>query len=235
MEQTVNITIRVLIVAAVVAAINVGAWMSRLTPGNVVLPARDIRQIPLQLGQWSGESAELNEYQFQALGATRDKNGDQIVVDRIYRNPKGEVVWFNSAVFSDYGVGLFHEPKNCFRSGGYHLVADEKSVQLEVPGGTIEARLGTWENSGAFTQVLYWYELGKNDKGEINVVHDRSELGSARWALKGKQEWPSLIKFLLVTSGNNAEAETRVKNVAEQVIAWFQSDVPQPATDAVEP
>jgi hypothetical protein len=225
----VSTTIRVVIVITVVAAINIGAWMARLSPGNVVPPARDIRQIPQQLGEWRGENVEIDEYAFRALGAARDDKGEQLLVNRAYRNSQGEIVSFHSDVFFDYGVGIFHEPKNCFRANGYHLVGDERPVQLEVPGGTIEARIGLWERNGEFTQVLYWYQLGDN------IVHDRGDLGSARWALRGKTEWPSLVKFLLLTRGNNAEAEARVKNVAEQAIAWFQSSLPESTTAQPKP
>jgi EpsI family protein len=222
LEQALNTTIRLLVVVALVAAINVGAWFSRLSPGNVVPPARDVRAIPLQFPQWKGENIEMADYQYQALGAAKDSEGELMVVNRNYRNLHNEQVTFHADVFFDYGVGMFHEPKNCFRSQGYHLVGDEKPVQLEVPGGSIEARVGVWEHNGEYSQVLYWYQLGEY------VIHNRSELGSARWALRGKTEWPSLVKFLLVTSGNTPEAEARVKNIAEEAIAWFQSDVSPP-------
>jgi hypothetical protein len=100
-------------------------------------------------------------------------------------------------------------------------------VDLVVQGGTIEARIGTWGHYGELTRRISGYFLGENEKGEPVAVHDRTELDNARRALKDKTKLAPLVKFLLTTSGDGADAEARVKDVAQCAVSWFESESPQ--------
>jgi EpsI family protein len=211
------------VVAAVLAAVmccGTHAVRQGLKPPSVAFPDRDFQQLPLQFtqfGAWQGESHQLDPNIFLATEA-------KIVVDRVYRNEDKQTVALHVALFADPDRGVFHSPINCYRSAGWEKL---KETKLPIPTGAdrnLEANLTSWEkDNGRHIFVAYWFELGEQ------VLYDRLDLPGVRFAMRGKQVWPAMIKVLMETpaTDDQKQDEERLQQLGANVYAWIhQADHP---------
>ncbi|MFZ5831772.1 MAG: exosortase C-terminal domain/associated protein EpsI [Planctomycetota bacterium] len=178
-----------------------------LTPGEVILPARDFRQLPMQLGEWAGEARELDpEIKKRLAGATW-------LVDRNYRHPRFGKVGLHLAFFRDPAEGTLHSPMNCYSCAGWELNQESIVPIATADGREIPAKVSLWEKDRVQIQVLFWFELGDD------ILYDRSDLGRAWFRLAGQTQWPPLIKVLLETDASPAGPEADVRRLQEFVTA----------------
>jgi len=160
-----------------------------------------------------------------------DTLGAETIIDRSYRNAAGYQISLHTAFFSEYANDLPHPPQVCYKYSGHKLVK-ERTVELKRPDDvTLPARMLIHQLNGNNTYSLYWYQLGQT------VLTKPTSLRAARRLFRGSQSWPPLVKVLLVlqTGADNAkQAEARLKDLAERVVAWRygpaeQSAAPEPA------
>jgi EpsI family protein len=208
-------TVRLLIVAALVAMIHVGslAMQQWLKPPNVKLPDWDLRDLPLTFGSWKGEKIDLESQDPRMLAVI----GARLVVDREYRNvATGQRVTVHTAMFDEYDVGMFHGPMNCYRSNAWQR-DEEKRMDLQVPGGaTVPISVSTWQRQADRVMVGFWYQLG----GE--TILSRLDLGTVGLKLRGRESWPPLIKVLMQTSATESDTEEEgMRELAEYVYRWM--------------
>lgn len=208
-------TVRLLIVAAFVVAMQAAAGVMRqgLKPAHVELPGWELEDMPLRLGPWRGEDIRLESQDPRIVA----KIGAEQLQDRAYRNPDGQSISLHTALFTEYDVGVFHSPMNCYRASGWQL-ADETSLRLQGSNGLdVSISLSTWQRDAERVLVAYWYQL------QEYVILSRYQLGTVRWKLRGSESWPPLIKVLMQTSctDNPEEDEQRVREFAEHVFSWL--------------
>ena len=207
-----NIGIRIFVAAAIIGVTYLGMYV--IEAGIQVkseMPSWDIRDLPLQLGEWKGKETKLDEQLNLATGA-------QAIVNRTYTNDSGTTVSLHFAAFTDPEVGIWHNPFSCYTSAGW-VVQDKYFEQL--PGVQDEkgkVSFSTWKKGGDRVFVLYWFQLGEHR------LYDRWDLGtSIRWQMRGRKVWPALLKILISTSANRNTAETRsqVIEFADLVYGWI--------------
>jgi len=203
--------VRTAIVALVAVLIYSGTFLigQGLTAPKIVLPDRDIRDLPLGLGRWYGEKATLDENITRALHAERS-------ADRIYRDSAGHVINAHSAVFSDYMLGINHSPLQCYRVNGWNLV-ESSTLTLEINRDRhVPVSLTQWELNQERVYVVYWYQLGED------IILDRVDLGTARWKLRGQVTWPSMTKVLLQTTVTDPQGtKDSLRNLGEHLYRWI--------------
>jgi EpsI family protein len=213
---------RLFLVAVLVALITWGSSMARsgLKPPQVKLPDKDFQKLPLQLAAWQGEDLALDPKVYESVGA-------DIIVNRSYHDEAGHVVKLHVAVFSDPDTGVFHSPPNCYRAHGWTPGAEEKMLLQVGDQKTIEGDASTWDAESAHVALLYWYQLGDH------ILYDRFGLGGVRWALRGQEVWPALIKVLLETptSGDPVEDKERLRDVGERIYRWINDSAAPPAAE----
>ncbi|MBN2474010.1 MAG: exosortase-associated EpsI family protein [Pirellulales bacterium] len=218
-----NTTVRILIVAALALLVHGGAAYLRagLKPAKVALPDRDYHQLPLQIGEWVGGEVDLQAEDPELW----DKIGAHDVVERKYRNPAGQEILLHCAIFTEYDVGAFHLPTNCFRSQGFELVQNERfdvrdsddSSGVQGSGDPQSVSLSVWRREDRAPAIAcYWYELDQY------TILSRFDIGMVRLKLGGQEAWPPLIKVLITTSSLESEqAKEQVRSFARTVHAWM--------------
>src|SRR6185312_12029356 len=100
---------RALLLAGVIALTQVGirTFDSYLSPMRPLPAEQDLASLPLVFDEWRGSDIPLDDAVLENLGAAA-------TVNRYYRNPLGEGIGVNVAVFTDYGTGVPHAPLDCY-------------------------------------------------------------------------------------------------------------------------
>ena len=211
-----NTTLRLWIVVALILAAYGVSFLVKAgaAPPEVQLPGWKFSEMPKELSSpqvtWRGEDAEMDPEVTAAIGADS-------VVDRMYRDEKGNTVSMHTAIFANPAEGALHSPINCYRGAGWEKVT-ETSEEIPVNDERrVPVSITTWERGGERVVVLYWYQIGEH------VLFGRFDLGKVRWAMRGQPVWPAMVKVLLQTSaeGDLDDAKTRILDLAEQIGRWI--------------
>jgi EpsI family protein len=208
-----NISVRVIVAAAVIGIVYLG--MKFVTWGiqvpEVVMPAWNVKDLPAQLGEWTGKDTKLDERLFQATKA-------KLIVEREYTNGSGITVYLHLAVFDDPVEGIWHNPMSCYVSAGWNLVESTRVPLSETDPQSDKIALSIWEKSGEKVAVAHWYQLG-----DIRL-YTRWDMGwNVRWQMRGRKTWPALIKILISTptSVKPEQARAQLVGFAEQIHKWI--------------
>lgn len=221
-----NIWIRVFIAAAIIGLTWLGmSGVAKLTETpRVVLPTWDLHDLPMKLGDWTGEDVKLDERLFQATGATT-------IVERQYHNESGTMVSLHFAVFEKPTEGIWHNPMSCYDSAGW----DPKEVDMvpisEKDPDSDKICLCTWDKSGTRVLVGYWYQLGEHR------LYGRWDLGfSVRWQMRGRETWPALLKVLISTTADTKAEKVKYEllDFGDQVHKWINQPQHQTKEESVK-
>jgi EpsI family protein len=221
-----NTAVRIFVVAVLAAGVYLAAIVvgGAGRPPKVRMPSRDLHELPRQLGSWTGVDQDLDRRTFNAIGA-------KVVVDRLYKDQRGNGVLLHTAVFDDPQEGVYHSPMNCYRSSGWNKL-DEARVPLDPSDPeSILVDTSIWEREGQKILVVYWYELGEH------VLYGRLDLGAVRFAMRNEREWPALVKVMLQTPMDQSEQRPRelALDVGRRVHDFVQGAVKAPATEQAPP
>ena len=149
--------------------------------------------MPLQMGVWHGKEVKLDPKLFVATEAAS-------ALTRSYSDAMDRMVSVFTAIYTNPDAGVYHSPLNCYQSQGWTKLSEDR-VPLTVPGRpTVQVDLSLWDRGGDRVYVLFWYELGEH------VLFERYDLGKVRVAMRGRAEWPPLVKVLMQTSAVHPEA-----------------------------
>jgi EpsI family protein len=212
-NRSLSTSIRILVVAFIVPAVAFIAWLmnAAMKPPEVQMPGWSFRELPRQLGEWQGENSEMDPEIFKATGA-------KIIEDRIYQDVSNHSIRMHTAFFEDPAAGVYHNPMNCYRANGWA----RKNLSLEPlklsNDKTLEVNFSTWTLGNDRVYVVYWYQLGEH------VLYGRDDLGfNIRWAMRGQNVWPALIKVMLQipVPAETDESKTLVLDFAKRIASWM--------------
>jgi EpsI family protein len=199
------------VVGIVLATIGISYLVRAETePPQVEMPTWTLRDIPFQLGEWHGETTQLDPKIALATGA-------DTIVDRTYRDDLGHTVLLHTAMFKDPAVGVYHSPLNCYRAAGWTQTGDA-TEKVEIGNDlTIPVAVTTWERDGDKILVAYWFQLGQH------VLYSRADLGvDIRWAMRGQPKWPALLKVMVQAELTDPEAsQAAAVSFTHQVAKWL--------------
>ena len=205
-----NTNIRFLIASILVAVGPGGIYIirERITPAQTRPLKQELREMPAQLGLWTGEQAGVDPEVFRV--SRYDSS-----VDREYKNPEGDLVLLHVASRRKIDLRFMHHPTICYPAAGYEIV-DEESFQPQVlDHPSLPDRLLTVERDGQRAYVLYWYQMG----GRVFFKSDGRR--RAIWDLRFSKSWPPQIKVMLQTSAADAdEARARLESIAVPLFEW---------------
>ncbi len=92
------------------------------TPYNFNLAA-DLKQLPLQLGEWVGQDVPQTNLEVFIL-----LEPDQYV-RRLYRHPDGRYLWLS--LIGSYKSKSFHSPQICYDTDGWQTDASSETITLD--------------------------------------------------------------------------------------------------------
>jgi EpsI family protein len=206
-----NITTRLCVVAAlIVGAWGVNHWLrSSTVPNDVEFPAWSIEELPYQLGNWRGEDIKMDSTITAAIGAA-------VVIERTYQIEKEQPVALHSAMFKNPNDGVYHSPLNCYAANGWKKISDSTENVQVADNLNASVRLVGWEKEGERVLVAFWYQLGEH------MLHDRFDLGKVRLQMRGKSEWPALIKVMAQTSLTDPQqAQKTLLDFTKTIGTWL--------------
>ena len=190
-------------------------WINRrYALAEVQRPTRSLEELPLELGNWTGEDAELDSRTFQVLGT-------EMCINRNYRDATGHSVALHSALWTQSDSWVPHPPDACYEAAGW-TITGRKTVRLKPKDGSDQSAVSvvllSMERDGQRICALYWYQIGEQ------VYVDRDGARNIRRSYWGKPQRPALMKFLLQTLGSDSErAEARLIDIAEQTLGWSRT------------
>ena len=192
----------------VAAPIGIRVIRGGATPDKVRMPEFDLRELPLELGQWRGEKLKLDPKLFAAIDA-------EMAIDRLYRDSNGYPLSLHTAVFLEYALHGPHQPPLCYSNSGFEIVGIKPlSIQVD-PGRVISADLMTAARDGKEVHVLFWYQLGPFTAGARALKKERQTY----W---GQPVWPPMFKVMLQDANPDASAaEARMSDLAKEVYRWM--------------
>ena len=206
-----SITTRLFVAAGLIAIICGGLTLVPKGPdaSMVKLPDRSYDELPLIFDSWEGERTEMDDRVRQQVFA-------EVVVNRAYKHDTGSKVWVHLAILTDYSQGAIHQPHLCYRASGWKQESGERMEVYGSDQSSISVSLSTWKRKTERISVLFWYQLGPH------IIIDRHDLGVARWALKGSDTWPPLVKVLMhIPEDESGEAKARIQGLAGHVHRWL--------------
>lgn len=212
MSVTARLVVAVILVAAVHLAVSITRWGATAT--HVELPNPDVRSLPLQLGEWTGEETTLDPRIAKA-------SGGEYTVNRLYRRADGQVVSLHIVVITNYGAeGVHHFPPYCYRGAGYELLSSNRR-QLQTDNGyEIPADFSVWVREDGPAAVAYWYHFGED------VIFNIDEFRRAQRRLWGSSQWPPTVKVLLQTpAGLSDRTPSHLEEFAKLVAAWTTANL----------
>ncbi len=208
--------IRLLVVASFVVVTHFGIIVVRsgAKPMTVPIPERKLESMPMILGEWTGENVKTDERVLDRLAVESVDTAS-----RAYQDASFNTISLHMAVitgYTDASQGIPHHPLHCHKSQGYENLSGEREKKLTLPdGSTTTVALVTMRKDGRDVMLLYWYHLGNQ------TVLNQGQLRKAKWKLRGREEWPPLVKVLLTTSAADAKgAEKRLMDFAKLLRTW---------------
>lgn len=201
---------RLLVAAFCVMAMQWPAWqVDRRTASNAGSSQLDVAGLPMQLGNWTGVDAEMDERLVKHIGA-------MCSISRSYENSQGHQVMVHVAAFPAAEISMPHPPRMCYKGAGWTLGPDRSSREKEPP----PFRFMAAERDGSRAEIVYWYQLGSD------IAANRGELRQSLQKLRLKGErWPPLIKVLLHVPVDSADriAESEATELGTAIYEWLKS------------
>jgi EpsI family protein len=187
------------------------AWFKKGISAEGEKPSFWLSEIPLLLGEWSGEEVEMNDETVQVLNAYD-------FINRAYLNKDGQRVVLHLAIWINDGhvAPAPHHPTVCYPAAGWSII-NRSDTQLTSSGDACPMELIEFQKEGRVVVTGHWYELG-------SAAFTTSEgFLSQRFKLMGSQMWPYTVKYLVQTDVGAAEqAEPVLKGFAQVVREAFR-------------
>ena len=166
---------------------------------------RDIRTIPIKIGQWRAQEIPIKEHDYEIL-ETRN------LVLRDYRNKEGESVHL-FVIYSETNRRVCHPPVVCLIGSGFQVTKSEKEI-VSLAGRTFTVNRLIAKGAKKDQLVLFWYMLGD----EFTDDYVTQQL---RWVLKqatGKPLGGAMIRIVTPITEDEAQAFERAKRFLQELI-----------------
>ena len=164
-------------------------------------PRRQLKELPLSLGNWTGQDSPIEPRIIKALGV--DDYVSRVYTDRGRHNLGVYVGYFDSQRTGD----IIHSPKNCLPGAGWEPVRSGL-LTIEVPG---EQRIAVNEyiiEKGLDRQlVLYWYQ----GRGRVVASEYWGKIWLVEDAITRNRTDGALVR--IVTSAADGEEQARIREV----------------------
>lgn len=203
---------RCLVAAAIISFAPVTNWHFESAADSDLRAASnvDVTQLPLVLGDWSGQNLKPDERVVKQIGAIN-------LVDRKYINANGETLLLSLASFPAGAVTIPHPPDRCYSGSGWKVLNET----WQTSSSKHRYKLLRVEMDHQLALVSYWYQL----RTEVASNRDelRNNLQKFRW--RG-QNFPALVKVMIHAQAD--VSETDVKSASEDlgtvVFEWIEQN-----------
>jgi hypothetical protein len=211
MQLTKRAATRLLIAAVCVAVTQVAVWQVKYHTGLQAAQGAkfDVTALPRQLGEWSGEPADLDPRVFRQVGGYS-------MLNQMYGNELGRQVSVHVANFSTADLLIPHPPDLCYAKAGWTIVSDV----WHADSRDRRYRLMFVQRDGARVCVAYWYQMG------AAAASNREELRKILLKLRAAgKPWPPLIKVLIQIPVDLSADDARLatEDLGFRIYEWIRT------------
>jgi EpsI family protein len=200
----------VILAASLVVSYAAVSWVRSANDRPPSPPDVELANIPLQLGEWSGEEVEIQDDTVQVLKA-------HSFINRSYRDPVGQLMGVHLAIWADGSGSLApHHPEICYPAAGWELMA-RRTTEFSTAYGNYPIELLQFKRDGQQVVVGVWFQAGAS-----HYVNSGS-LQAQLFLLWGQKDQPAVIKVML-------QSQQPTLDAAEPEIAGFAAMI----VDAIE-
>lgn len=183
-----------------------------------LVPAREpLANVPLQISDWRGESADRFDQQVLTVLGVDD------YLNRIYTSPAvGGVGFYIGAYFSQREGSKLHSPMVCLPGAGWEMAQQgEVAIQVATPSGSRTVVVNRLVIAKGLNKqvVLYWYQ----SQGRVIANEYWGKLYSILDAVKNRRTDTAIVRVISPVVGTEPEAEARAERAA---VAFTQAAFP---------
>lgn len=200
--------IRLLIVAPLLMVVH---FCMQWGPNNfgdasVESPTFSVEELPMQLGEWTGEDVDLDPMLFAAIDP-------RSALNRIYQTKLGEQASVHVALWDTGMLTTPHIPTLCYELSGWTM--EGSPTKVDLPDSSEEAMLIVYNRANTRVAILYWYQIGEA------MFFDHDGARSATRGVWNSPTRPPLVKVLLQVPANDLEeAERALVKLAQEIRGW---------------
>lgn len=210
-----SLTVRFALLAAILLFCNLGvAWVQSGYSFTVRQPARELEQLPLELGGLTGRDQELPTDILEFVNARGQ-------ISRIYESSDGRSVSVYSAVWADESIAADvspHHPEICYPNAGWQII-DRQESRVKTSSGILPLGLMQLEREGQRVVVAHWFQLGPH---RYTGRNEGREVFGRLW---GEKEWPPLVKVMLQTPARSIDEAAPLLQQTAAAIHQFTRDI----------
>ena len=166
---------------------------------------RDIRKIPLQIGEWKARDIAVTEHEYDIL-ETRN------LIVREYKNKKGESIHL-FIIYSETNRRVCHPPVVCLIGSGI-TVTNATKEKLVIGGRAFTVNRLLARGAKSEEVLLYWYMLGKEFTEDYLTQQFRWVTGQAT----GKGLGGAMVRIIAPISGSEEETLKRAKQFIQELL-----------------
>jgi EpsI family protein len=186
----------------VAASVLVGAWLllNTASHGEAMVPRQPLRELPYNIGGWTGREQPFDKEVLQAVGVSDYTN-------RVYFEPSDAPLSLYVGYYASQRTGdTMHSPKNCLPGSGWDPIRSGYAT-IPVEGGrAIVVNEYVIQRDQDKQLVFYWYQ------GRGRVI--ASEYSGKFWmiadAISRNRTDGSLVRLITSMSDGEAQAQSRL-------------------------
>jgi len=202
----------------IAAGLLVGAFMllhSAIHAEAVVLH-RPLRELPYNLGGWTGREQPLEDRIVQAVGVSDYTN-------RIYSGqPAGFAQLYVGYYASQKTGDTIHSPKNCLPGAGWDPV-QSGYTKISVPGGRqIIVNEYVIQQDLDKELVFYWYQ----ERGRVIASEYSAKFWMVADAISRNRTDGALVRLVTPINDDEVEARARLMSFTQIVFPHLESVLP---------
>jgi len=184
--------------------------------GEVVVPHQPLREIPYDLGSWTGTEQPLEDRTVQAVGVSDYTN-------RNYYSQRAGLTQLYVGYYASQKTGdTIHSPKNCLPGAGWDPI-QSGYAKISVPSGRqivvneYVIRQGLDEDL-----VFYWYQ----DRGRVIASEYSAKFWMVADAISRNRTDGALVRLVTPMNDDETNARARLVNFTQIIFPHLESVIP---------
>jgi EpsI family protein len=196
----------------------VGAFvfLHSLSHGERIVPHLPLRELPYDLGRWTGTEQPFEERIVQSVGVSDYTN-------RIYSSQPAGLAQLYVGYYASQRTGdTIHSPKNCLPGAGWDPI-QSGYTRISIPGGRqIVVNEYVVQQGLDKELVFYWYQ----DRGRVIASEYSAKFWMVADAISRNRTDGALVRLVTPMNDNEVDARVRLVSFTQSLFPHLESVIP---------
>jgi EpsI family protein len=196
----------------------VGAFvlLHTVSHGEAIVPHNALRQLPYNLGSWTGKDQPLEQRIVQAVGVSDYTN-------RIYFSQQHGFAQLYVGYYASQRTGdTIHSPKNCLPGAGWDPI-QSGYARIVVPGGRqIVVNEYVIQHGLDKALVFYWY----HGRGRVTASEYSGKFWMVADAISRNRTDGALVRLITPMNDGEEKARLRLESFTQLVFPQLDALIP---------